>query len=219
MNPRSGPFRAVLFDFDGTLGDSYPSITASVNHVRALNGLEPLPEDEVRRHVGRGAPYLIEHTVPAGNAKENIAAYRRHQPTVLRSGTTLHPGAAQLLRTLHEHGFQLGVCSNKPLPFTRELVSFLEVDRYLDVVVGPEDVKHPKPAPDMLQLALERLGVPISAALYVGDMSVDVQTARSAGVAVWVVPTGSEEIDALKEARPDRLLGSLSEIAQALGFD
>src|SRR5690349_14262539 len=61
------PYAAVLFDFDGTLGDSYQAITASVNHVRAAHGLPPLAEAEVRRHVGHGPAYLLGHTVPGAD--------------------------------------------------------------------------------------------------------------------------------------------------------
>jgi len=93
--------RAVLFDFDGTLGDSYPAITASVNHVRALRGLGPLSQDEIRRNVGRGPGYLLSHTVPVGNVAANIAAYRAHHPSVLREGTQLLPGAREILQKLH----------------------------------------------------------------------------------------------------------------------
>jgi phosphoglycolate phosphatase-like HAD superfamily hydrolase len=84
------------------------------------------------------------------------------------------------------------------------------------LVLGPEDVAHPKPAPDMLQLALARLGVRAEQALYVGDMAVDIQAARSAGISVWVVPTGSDSEAALQEARPDRLLPDLTELAEML---
>jgi phosphoglycolate phosphatase len=206
----------VLFDFDGTLADSYPAITASVNHVRALYGLPPLTEPEVRRHVGRAAGYLLEKTIPVGKLAEKIAAYRAHHPGVLREGTRLMPGAADCLRSLHERGILLGVCSNKPVDFTRELVAYLGIASYLNVVLGPEDVARPKPAPDMLRTGLERLHVAADEALYVGDMTVDIQTARAAGVSVWVVPTGSDEVQALQQAHPDRLLRDLSELRDIL---
>jgi len=207
--------RAVFFDFDGTLADSYPAITASVNHVRSLYSLPPLDLDEVKRWVGRGAAVLLARTVPAGDVEANAAAYRAHHPSVLHSGTRLLAGAAELLHMLHERGIRLGVCSNKPVAFTRDLLTHLKLAPLFSVVLGPEDVPRPKPAPDMLLEALKRAGVAAAEALYVGDMTVDVETARAAGVNVWVVATGSDERDALVRARPDRLFADLREMAAA----
>ncbi len=212
-----GSLRAVLFDFDGTLADSYPAITASVNHVRSLHNLPPLPLAEVKRHVGRGPQHLLSQTINLGDVEVNVAAYKAHHPSVLRSGTRLLPGAAETLRTLHTRGLKLAVCSNKPVAFTCELVSMLEVASYLDVVLGPEDVARPKPAPDMLLAALPLLGVSAAEALYVGDMVVDIETARAAGVTVWVVPTGSDELETLRRAKPDRLLKGLNQVIELLG--
>jgi phosphoglycolate phosphatase len=209
-------FRAVLFDFDGTLADSYPAITASVNAVRAGHGLPPLPEDEVRRHVGRGPAYLLEHTVPGGDNAADVARYRAHHPSVMREGTRLLPGVADTLRALHKAGFRLGVVSNKPVAFTRELLDVFGVANCFGTVLGPEDVPRPKPAPDMLQTGLQRLHVTPAEALYVGDMTVDIQTARAAGVRVWVVPTGSDTRAALEAGHPDRLLGTFADLAVAL---
>jgi 2-phosphoglycolate phosphatase len=210
-----GPYRAVLFDFDGTLGDSYPAIAASVNHVRALHHLGPLAVDEVRRHVGRGVEYLLAHTVPGGDLAADAAAYRAHHPSVFRAGTRLMPGAAEVLVALHCRGLRLGVCSNMPVAFTRELLAYLGVAAWLDVVLGPEDVAQPKPAPDMLLAALDRLHLEPREALYIGDMVVDVRTARAAGVAVWIVPTGSDEPETVARAVPDRLLPDLHALAAA----
>src|SRR5947209_17136538 len=108
---------AVIFDFDGTLVDSYPAITASVNHVRAAHHLPPLSEPEVRRCVGRGPAYLLQHTVPGTNLDQDLARYRAHHPSVLRSGTRLLPGVAETLRSLKNSGLHLAVCSNKPRDF------------------------------------------------------------------------------------------------------
>jgi 2-phosphoglycolate phosphatase len=209
--------RAVLFDFDGTLADSYPAITASVNHVRAAHGLAALEEPEVRRHVGRGPAYLLEHTVPGTHLATDIERYRVHHPSVMRAGTRLLPGAAETLSALKQEGIQLAVCSNKPAIFTRELLGYLGISALIDAVLGPEDVPRPKPAPDMLQAALRRLGVRADEALYVGDMVVDIETARAAGVRVWVVPTGSNDQATLTAGQPDRLLEDLREVRTLLG--
>jgi phosphoglycolate phosphatase len=69
----------------------------------------------------------------------------------------------------------------------------------------------------MLLAGLQRLGVAAGEALYVGDMTVDIDTARAAGVRVWIVPTGSDDRATLERARPDRLLRDLHELAAILG--
>lgn len=212
----AAPLRAVLFDFDGTLADSYPAITASVNHVRASHGLAALTIDEVKPHVGWGPANLLGQTVPVGDVAANVALYMAHHPSVLHSGTHLMPGAAELLHTLAPFGLSLGVCSNKPLAFTRALLAWLKIDHCFNAVLGPEDVLHPKPAPDMLLAALARFKLPAAESLYVGDMVSDIRTARSAAMAVWVVATGSDLPQALERAQPDRQFHNLTELTGVL---
>lgn len=202
-------YDAVLFDFDGTLVDSYAAIAASVNHVRAGRGLAALTVDEVKRHVGRGPEHLLRHTVPGGDYEADIAVYRAHHPTVMGPLTEVLPGAAETLAWLHGQGVALGLCSNKPRLFSEALLERLGIAGYFRVVVGPEDVARLKPAPDMLLLAMSRLAVRAERTLYVGDMNVDIETARAAGITVWVVATGSESRDALSAAQPDRILDRL----------
>jgi phosphoglycolate phosphatase len=209
-------FSAVLFDFDGTLADSYDAIAASVNHVRAAHGLPPLSVEEVKKHVGRGPNYLLQHTVPNCRLPQDLSRYRAHHPTVMRSMTRLLPGAAELLPGLLRAGKKIGLCSNKPRAFSMELLHHLGIDRYFSVVLGPEDVPAPKPAPDMLLRALHQLALPREQVVYIGDMTVDIQTARAAGLQVWITPTGSDDRAVLEAARPDRLLTNLTEIVAEL---
>jgi phosphoglycolate phosphatase len=210
--------RAVLFDFDGTLADSYPAITASVNFVRAAHGLPPLAEAEVRPHVGRGPVHLLKQTVPGGDVEADLARYRAHHPSVMIEGTHLFPGVAETLQALHRAGILLGVCSNKPVAFTRGLFDHFELKPLFSAILGPEDVALPKPAPDLLLAGLARLGVGAEEALYVGDMEVDVVTARGAGVRVWVVPTGSDNRATLLAAKPDRLLEHFRDLLPLLNI-
>jgi len=208
--------RAVIFDFDGTLADSYDAITASVNHVRAANNLPPLPEAKIKAHVGRGLEQLLADLLPGTDVERNVALYREHHVTVMREHTRQMPGARAAVEALKRSGRLLAVCSNKKVAFTRALLDSLGLAPFFDVVLGPDDVPRPKPAPDMLLTALRRLGVSADEALYVGDMDVDVQTARAAGLPVWVVPTGSADRATLEAARPDRLIDGLAELARAV---
>lgn len=209
--------RAVLFDFDGTLADSFAAITASTNHVRHLHGLPELPEAEVRRHVGLGLDHLMGQLVPVVPTATAVAAYRAHHADVARTLTRLMPGVAETIRELARRGLRLGVCSNKRVEFTRLLVETLELGPYFAVVLGPEDVNNrPKPDPAMLLEAVRRLEVSVSEALYVGDMAVDVHTARAAGMAVWLVLGGATNQATAIAAKPDRVLMSFAELQNLL---
>ncbi len=206
----------VLFDFDGTLADSYPAIAASVNFTRSKYDLPPLEIETIKRFVGRGPDYLLGQTVPGIDPREAYLIYRDHHPSVARSGTVLLPGTFPLLSYLKEKQVQMGICSNKPRHFTEILVKYLEIAEFFTLILGPEDVKNRKPAPDMLIEAVKRAQVARESALYVGDMSVDVQTGRAAGVTVWAVTTGSETREEIEEAGPNRLFSSMVEILDAL---
>jgi phosphoglycolate phosphatase len=166
----------------------------------------------VRPYVGRGPALLLADTVGRGDSDANVAAYRAHHPSVYITGTRLLPGAAEALTALHGRGYRLGLCSNKPVAFSRALLAHFGLADLLGVVLGPEEVARPKPAPDMLLAALPRLGVRAEEALYVGDMVVDIDTGRAAGVRVWVVATGSDEPATLDRAAPDRRLRDLNEL-------
>jgi phosphoglycolate phosphatase len=212
----SRPIRAILFDFDGTLADSYAAITASVNHVRAVHRLEPLPESRVRAIVGHGLLQLMNDVVPGGDPEQNATIYREHHPQVMYSHTRLLEGVHETLHHLRAKGIKMAVCSNKPAQITRDLVAALELDTLFDATFGPEDAGKPKPDPAMVQLAMRTLGATADETLFVGDMPIDIETARNAGVPVWVLPTGSSDREALEAANPDQIFTRMTEMIGAL---
>ncbi len=207
--------RAVLFDFDGTLVDSFAAIAASTNHVRGRYGLPPLAEAEVRRHVGYGLEHLLRTLVPAAPLPEAVACYREHHAGVLLAQTRLMPGVVETVPELVRRGYRLGICSNKRREFTQRLVEASGLTPYFRCVLGPEDVGHrPKPDPAMLLEGLKRLKVAATEAVYVGDMSIDVRTARAAGVPVWLVRGGAEA--SWDAAPPDRILDRFADLLAVL---
>ena len=213
----SGNLKAVLWDLDGTLIDSYPAITASVNHVRSEYGLGSMTLEAVRACVGHGVIHLMIRTVPRCDPDQARLIYSAHHEKTLKSGTKLLPGADSILSGLRGRGVRHAVCSNKPRAFSAQLLEHLGIARWVDVLLGPEDVGAPKPAPDMLILGLEKLGCKTEEALFVGDMTVDIQAARLAGLRVAVVATGSDTVDKLKEAGPDIFAMDLQDLDHILG--
>lgn len=209
--------RAVLFDFDGTLADSFAAITLSTNHTRQHFGLPPLREDEVRTFVGYGLQNLMEQLVPNAPPDEAVAVYRAHHPSVMAAGTTLFPGVVETLEMLKRDGIRTAICSNKHVQFTKQLVRAKSLDHLFDEILGPDDVGVPKPNPAMLFEAMRRLNVTRDETVYVGDMVIDIEVARAAGVPGWIVLGGASPREVLEAAKPDRILKSFAEIANLIG--
>ncbi len=209
--------RAVLFDFDGTLADSFAPITSSTNHVREHFGLPRLTEAVVREYVGLGLDNLMERLVPNAETAAAVSLYREHHATVMRTQTKLLPGVAETLPELASRGYRMAVCSNKRVEFTRELVQLLGLAPYFGSVLGPDDVEdRAKPDPAMLVEGLNRLEVKAAEAVYIGDMAVDVHTARAAGLPVWLVLGGATGQESATASGPDRVLTTFSELATLL---
>lgn len=205
--------RAVLFDFDGTLADSFAAIIASSNHVRESFGLSPLPGADIRRLVGHGLESLLADLCPGCAPDEAVRRYREHHAATMLSGTTLMPGVAETVTALRRRGLPLGVCSNKAVAFTRQLVSALGLGEHMTAVLGPEDVGgRPKPDPAMLLEGCRRLSVSADSTVYVGDMSVDVEAGKAAGIPVWLVHVGMAGTDDPRTLGPARVLADFGEI-------
>ncbi len=179
--------RAVLFDFDGTLADSFEAIAQSVNFVRAENKLPELGFADIKANVGHGLEHLMAKMLPGCDISQAKKAYHAHHQVHMKQHTKLYPQAREFLQTLDKSGIEMGVCSNKPVRFTKELIDYLEIGKYLKVVLGPEDVANPKPAPDMLLEAAKILKMEREEVVYVGDMDVDILAATAAGMNVWIV--------------------------------
>jgi len=190
--------RGIVFDLDGTLIDSYPAIAASLNHAREGHGLPPLPVEVVRAHVGRGLPALIADLVGADHVEAGVRLFRDRYAEVVVSGTTALPHARAVVEGLAERGYGLAVASNKPATFSEAILTTLGMRPAFQAVLGPDVAGTTKPEPTMLRLCCEALGVSRREALYVGDMVLDVDTARRAGIPVVLVPGGSSSLEALR---------------------
>jgi len=203
--------RGVHFDLDGTLVDSYKAITDALNaSMRDMDKPEKTME-EVRKMVGGGVRNVLVQAVGEELADAGADRFRVHYRDVILEGTWPLPGALNTLTELHARGYPIGIATNKPVDFARQIVDHLGMRPLVDFVIGPEDVEHPKPAPDMLHLACQRVRLKPEGCVYVGDMPIDAMTARRAGTDVWLVGTGSSSMEEIQAAKPDRILGGLTE--------
>jgi phosphoglycolate phosphatase len=218
VEPRAGPIpgvRGIVFDLDGTLIDSYPAIATSVNAARRAFALDPLPEAEIRRHVGRGLEALMVDVLGPDRASAGAALFRERYAEVYPSGTSALPGALETVRELHSRGYRMAVASNKLSRFGRAILEQLGVGACFATVEGPDTAGTPKPEPAMLRRCLGAMAIAPEEAIYVGDMLLDVETAARARVRAVLVSGGSSDrADLLRTGAP--VLSSLVELLDLL---
>jgi 2-phosphoglycolate phosphatase len=216
MPPIPAHPRAVVFDLDGTLLDSYAAIHECLALVLAAFGKPPVSPDETRRMVGHGLEILVARAVGEANVSEGVRIFRERYERVGPENSTLLPGADAVTRLLVEAGIPIAIASNKPARFSREILGRLGILSRFAFVAGPDDGFPPKPAPHMVFMALSTMGAKGSESVYVGDMPVDVATARAAEIPVVVVPTGSATEAELRAVSPDLLIRDLNELPAVL---
>lgn len=203
-----------VFDLDGTLADTRVDIASSVNHALRRRGLPPLEVGEVTRYVGEGARVLMERVLTAlGSAGDVDAALRdflSHYSEHCTETTVLYPGVAETLERLRGEGKKLAVLTNKPLAPTRSIARALGIEPFLDRIEGGDSAPRRKPDPSGLLGIRESLRCEPSRTLLVGDSSVDIQTARAAGVAIALVRYGFGTVSPGEQ--PDYWLGAIGDL-------
>ena len=207
--------RLVIFDLDGTLVDAYPALTESVVYAVTRLGYPAPSPAQVRRAVGRGQRYLLGSFVAKADLPRALRIFRPHHRRALVHGVRWLPHARRVLKTLKKRGALLAIASNRPMPFTKKILKVLDAQRIFDAVRCADQVRRGKPHPQMLHDILRRLKVARADAVYVGDMPIDIQAGRRAGLATVGVVTGSSGSGELRASRPTRLIRKLQDLLAA----
>jgi phosphoglycolate phosphatase len=206
----------LIFDFDGTLIDSYEAIAESLNRVRESFSLPPLPPAEIKTMVGHGLEHLIQKAIGGERVEEGVKLFRQSYATLCEKRTSILPQVKETLEELDRRGYRMAIATNKPSYFARDILRALEIEHLFAEVLGPNDVERPKPDPEMLEIIMMRIGLSPEEVVYVGDMLLDIEVARRAGVAAYAIPTGSATRESLLQGRPDRLLHRFSDLLSVL---
>lgn len=196
--------RALIFDLDGTLVESLPGIAASLNRALIQHGLPGQSHENVRGFIGDGAVKLVQRALATVSridltdsvVKHFAADYAVSWP----SGTSVYPGMHQLLANLESRRIRLAVLSNKPHAFTIEIVKKLFPATKFAVVLGNRENLPHKPDPTgALEIASE-LGLAPQHCTIIGDSTMDLDTAKNAGMKSIAVTWGYHDRERLSEA-------------------
>ena len=130
---------------------------------------------------------------------------------------SLNPrSGAETLQALRTAGVKLAVVTNKEGRYTQVVLDAHGMAPMFDRVVSGDTFTVKKPNPKAIDDALERFGVSRERALFVGDSSIDVATARNAGVTVWALPYGYNMGEPIESCNPDRVIADFSALTDGL---
>lgn len=186
---------AILFDWDNTLINSWPSIIEAMNTTLTAMGHAPWTEAECHARIGRS----MREAFPELFGDRWLDAKKVFQDTFARIHLEMLvplPGAEAMLAELSGRGIYLGVVSNKTGAFLRKEASVLGWDRYFSRLVGAGDAERDKPAPDPVTMALAGSGHAAGDRVwFVGDTLVDMQCGTDSGCPTVLLhpdPPGAE---------------------------
>lgn len=186
---------ALIFDLDGTLVDSAPQITESLNHALARVNRPSLDQATVISMIGDGVPTLTARAFAATgerNLEEEtrvIAEFHHHYQ---RTGHTskAYPRVVETLEALYQKKYHLGLCTNKSTSGTELVLKTLGITALFNTVIAGDTLPTRKPHPAPLLEAIRQLGYEARQAIYIGDGPVDVATAKAAHVRMVAVSYG-----------------------------
>lgn len=206
-------FRAVLFDRDGTLLDSFEKYYHAINAALADCGFEKWSREKfMQRLWGRKLrPNLdsVLSDVPAERRQDVLEAYRKALPK-FESLTKLFPSTVPTLDMLKRSGLKLGVVTTTDRAIVMKILERYGLLSFMDTVVGGDEAAS-KPSPEPILLACKRLNVEPSEALYVGDTPVDAEAGKAAGCTTAIVTTSYNAVD-LQEIGGILIIDDLNEL-------
>lgn len=212
--------KAYIFDFDGTLVNSLPSIAYFANKALNKHGLPSIPVEKYKKLVGNGAVKLVKRMLREVNADPSIFddVYNEYYYSYDRNFSYLtepYDGIIDMLNELKKNGCKTAVVSNKPNVTTKKICDELFGD-LIDVCRGQVDGFPIKPDPAGVLEIIKQFDVEKEDCVYCGDTITDMETGKNAGLYTIGVLWGFRDVEELKEGKPQKIISHPSEILETI---
>lgn len=190
--------KAVVFDFDYTLGDSTEAIVISANYALEKLGYPTKSTEEISKTIGM--PIKDIYTALTGvESEEELPAFDQYFvekiDQIVAEHSELYPDTKNVLYNLKEKGYQTAIVTTKRSYQVKQILEKCEAMELFDMIVGSDNVNAEKPDPKGILHTLKELNLKNEEVLYVGDSMVDARTAENAGVKFAAVLTGTTKTE------------------------
>ena len=193
----------IIFDFDGTIGDSQALIVKTLQDTMRKRGLEVKSDVECAATIGLRLDEAFVQLFEM-SAEEGMACAETYRVIFEENKQHLivqpFPHVLETIHTLHRQGYQLAIASSRGSDSLFGYVKQMGIEDCISSIIAGDLVEHVKPAPDMVFKALEEMNGTVEEALVVGDMTYDVDMAHNAGAKACAVTYGNATREELKNA-------------------
>lgn len=212
-----------IFDLDGTLLDSIDDLAAALNTALAMNGLPCYPVATVCHWVGNGAYMLCVRALASTAWADDDDKIQQVHRDFLRcyanqngKQSRLYDGVTSGLSALKNHGYRLGLATNKPCAFLPSILTHYQLSAYFEVVVGGDTLAQQKPDPAPLLYICDQLEIAPHQAVMIGDSDNDIQAGKRAGMATLGLSYGYNYGKPISESCPDKVFDNFASLCQYL---
>lgn len=209
--------KAIIFDFDYTLGDSTNGIVLSINYALEKLGYAAQNVTDIKKTIGlslKETYFKLTSNDNSDEAGQFIQLFKQKADSVMVANTELYAGVTDVLQKLKTKGYKIAIVTTKFHYRIEKILNKFDANELIDMIVGAEDVKIEKPDPEGLLWAIEHLDAMKEEVLYVGDSLVDAKTAENAKVEFAAVLTGTTTRDDFRNNHIAYMGKNISDIYQ-----
>ncbi|MEW4225809.1 HAD family hydrolase [Rossellomorea marisflavi] len=203
--------KAIIFDFDGTLADTLPVCFQAFQSVFKKFDDRELDVEEIKAMFGPSETGIIRANLKNDHHDQAIEHYYETYADMHNQFVSTNEEIDRLLKSLKKKGFKLGIVTGKAKRSLEISLNTLSMNDLFDVMITGDDVTSPKPHPEGIHKALERLNIDHSHAVFIGDSNADILAGKEANVYTigvqWLPNYQSNEF----EVQPDRILKRVDE--------
>ncbi|MBQ5513352.1 MAG: HAD family hydrolase [Bacteroidales bacterium] len=209
-------FKAIFFDFDGTIADTVNGILATMTATFKELNLPVPPQDAMKSTIGMLLGDALQQLGNLDDSQRVIAVktYQRLFREVELPNTRIFPGVSQTLQTLKSRGVKMAIVTSRGIESLRLILTQNNILEYFDELVTRDNGFKPKPAPDMVNYLLQKMSLAPSDVLVVGDTTFDIDMGAAAGCKTCAVTYGNHSADRLATSKCDWMVGRFDEIAE-----
>ncbi len=203
----------IVYDFDGTLVDTFADIADSVNLALTEMGLESLDKKTIRGYIGNGMVNLMTMSLKKSGCNDietSVLLFQKHYSHHLLDQTNFYPNGKEIVEYFFDK--KNAVLSNKPINFIEKILKALSFFKPFDSIIGGDSLDVKKPDPKGLILIMNKFNCPPEKTLMIGDSSIDIETGKHAGVITCGVSYGLGNLGSLTSSNPDYLIDNLSQL-------